>query len=129
MTEYSSKEEAIESHPEFMNPNVTRDSTEETNRDRAYANGWNDAIKAYIKELKELPSKDPRQLVYVTPGYWIEHISEIFPADSTVECSVCHEHVSALLVNLRYCPNCGAKMDGEEDERSKSKIRCGEAKA
>lgn len=52
----------------------------------------------------------------VQHGYWIEHTSELFPADSTVECSVCHEHVSALLANLRYCPNCGAKMDGEEDE-------------
>lgn len=56
--EYISKEEAIESHAEFMNPNVTRDSKEETDHDRAYAKGWNDAIKAYIKELKELPSKD-----------------------------------------------------------------------
>ena len=122
MTEYISKEEAIESHAEFMNPNVTRDTTEETNRDRAYAKGWNDAIKAYIKELKELPSKDPRQLVYVTPGHWINHTSEVFPADSTMECSVCHEHESVLLAHDNYCPNCGARMGGEQNETDR--CRC-----
>lgn len=49
-------------------------------------------------------------------GYWIYHISDVFPSDSTMECSVCHEHESVLLVHDNYCPNCGAKMDGEEDE-------------
>lgn len=52
----------------------------------------------------------------VQHGHWIDHTSEVFPADSTIECSVCHEHESASLAHDNYCPNCGIKMDGKEDE-------------
>ena len=47
----------------------------------------------------------------VKHGHWIYHTSEVFPADSTIECSVCHEHESVLLAHDNYCPNCGIKMD------------------
>lgn len=33
----------------------------------------------------------------------------------TIE-AVCNEHESGLMY-YRYCPNCGAKMDGEEDPK------------
>lgn len=67
---------------------------------------FSDGVQWLLEYIDSLPA------VYVNiHGHWIDHISEIFPADSTVECSVCHEHVSALLGNLKYCPNCGAKMD------------------
>jgi hypothetical protein len=52
----------------------------------------------------------------VRHGHWIEHICELFPAEGTVECSECHEHESIFLVNDKYCPNCGAKMDGEQND-------------
>lgn len=73
----------------------------------------NDLLEVIVFEIENSEQEDVQP---VRHGHWINHISEIFPADSTVECSVCHEHESVLLSHDNYCPNCGAKMDGEEDE-------------
>lgn len=45
-------------------------------------------------------------------GYWIYHADDLFPNDSTQECSVCHEDEYLTLCNENYCPNCGAAMKG-----------------
>lgn len=58
--------------------------------------------------IERVPSENVKKNEH---GYWIYHTSELFPADSTMECSVCHEHESVLLAHDNYCPNCGAKMD------------------
>ena len=47
-------------------------------------------------------------------GHWINHFDDLFPEDSSVECSVCHEY-EGIMANDNYCPNCGAKMDEVED--------------
>ena len=47
-------------------------------------------------------------------GYWITHFDDLFPVESTQECSVCHEEEFISLCNENFCPNCGAKMDGED---------------
>ena len=44
-------------------------------------------------------------------GEWILHYDELTPADSTIECSVCHEEERMSMHHKRYCPNCGAIMD------------------
>ena len=62
-------------------------------------------------ELRVAPAAD---VVEVKHGYWIRHYDNLFPAESTQECSVCHEHEDMLLCNENYCPNCGSKMDQEE---------------
>lgn len=49
----------------------------------------------------------------VRHGHWINHFDDLFPEDSSVECSVCHEY-EGIMANDNYCPNCGAKMDEEE---------------
>lgn len=77
--------------------------------DDSQENDYDTALKMGIEALKAYTQP-------VRHGHWISHTSEVFPADSTVECSVCHEHESVLLAHDNYCPNCGAKMDGEEDE-------------
>ena len=66
-----------------------------------------------VAMLEAVPSEDVQP---VRHGHWIEHICELFPAEGTVECSECHEHESIFLVNDKYCPNCGAKMDGEQND-------------
>ena len=48
-------------------------------------------------------------------GKWIMHIDDLFPAESTQECSQCH-HEQPLTIDNNYCPNCGADMRGEEDD-------------
>ena len=45
------------------------------------------------------------------PGRWINHHDDLFPAESTQECSVCNEYEFITLCNDNYCPNCGAKME------------------
>ena len=47
-------------------------------------------------------------------GRWIYHVSELFPADSTQECSVCHAE-ERLLYEDKFCPNCGARMERNEE--------------
>ena len=47
----------------------------------------------------------------VRHGHWIYHPDDLFPNDSTQECSYCHAEESLTLYNENYCPNCGARMD------------------
>lgn len=61
--------------------------------------------------LDTLPSADVQP---VRHGHWIEHVYDLFPTEGTVECSECHEHESIFLVNDKYCPNCGARMDSKD---------------
>lgn len=59
-------------------------------------------------------------------GKWIESDSVLVMGNSETdnfmsipakECSVCHKpHIRAYGMN--YCPNCGAKMEGEQDADS-----------
>lgn len=72
-----------------------------------YEIGWNDAINAIIENT---PTADVQE---VRHGEWICHISDIFPAESTMECSLCHNERDLGYAD-KYCPNCGAKMNLEE---------------
>lgn len=47
----------------------------------------------------------------VVRGHWIKHFDDIWPEDSTMECSACHEEEYMTLNNTKRCPNCGAYMD------------------
>lgn len=57
-----------------------------------------------LKNIREILEKK-----YIAEGEWINHISDLFPAESTIECSVCHEE-QPLGIDDNYCPNCGARM-------------------
>ena len=58
--------------------------------------------------LKIIPAAD---VAPVRHAHWIYHRDNLFPSDSTQECSYCHKEESLTLHNDNYCPNCGAKMD------------------
>ena len=58
--------------------------------------------------IKAIPTVEERK-----EGRWIKHIDDLFPADSTIECSICHEE-QYLMNDNNFCPNCGAKMKGSE---------------
>lgn len=57
--------------------------------------------------IEVLPTIEERK-----EGYWIKHFDDIFPGDSTIECSICHEEQYTTIDDY-FCPNCGARMKGE----------------
>ena len=61
--------------------------------------------------IDKMPTVDAEPIKH---GHWINHFDDLFPEDSSVECSVCHEY-EGIMANDNYCPNCGAKMDEVED--------------
>lgn len=67
----------------------------------AYLNGY---------ELAKKMFKRPQ-------GEWIRHIDDLFPEESTEECSVCHEEQRITGNDDNFCPNCGASMvkEGEAE--------------
>ena len=60
-----------------------------------------------VAMLEAVPSEDVQP---VRHGHWINHPDDLFPEDSMIECSVCHEYEYAT-ANDNFCGNCGAKMD------------------
>ena len=75
-------------------------------------NGWSDTYdKAYIIEaIEEAPTIEPKR------GEWIEWIDcegEVF-----WKCSACGQvsEASAAGILYKFCPFCGARMKGADDE-------------
>lgn len=69
-------------------------------------------ITVIRQNIKDMPTVDA---VDVAHGRWIhqeEYIRGI--SDHQYVCSVCgHLYWNARIPNFKYCPNCGAKMDGD----------------
>lgn len=61
--------------------------------------------------IRSLPAAD---VVEVRHGRWINERWEGLSSFSA-ECSLCGKRTLAYF-HYFYCPNCGAKMDGEENE-------------
>lgn len=79
-------------------------------------NKWiNKGIRIAIKDVKRFPTAD---VVEVRHGHWIEHIEKPDWLEDDVEvfynCSECG--TSHWSITPPFCPNCGAKMDGERRE-------------
>lgn len=70
------------------------------------------ALKFVKRWIKKIPPADVRPVVR---GRWIVHYDDIWPEESTQECPECHEEVS-LLIDCKFCPNCGADMRGGDAE-------------
>lgn len=64
-----------------------------------------EAIRDAIGEVLTAPALD---VVPVVHAYWI------YCENGGYFCSAC-DHRVAFLVHNRFCPNCGARMDGEAD--------------
>lgn len=68
-----------------------------------YREGWNDALDAASRQA---PTVDAVEVVH---GHWIP-----IPEYENKRCSVCRTVFSDFTLGY-YCPNCGAKMDGDEE--------------
>ncbi len=67
-------------------------------------------IKCVIAKIETMPDA-----VSVVHGEWIYHFDDIWPEESTIQCSLCREH-QPLGIDENFCPNCGALMRERESE-------------
>lgn len=69
--------------------------------------------RAYA-EIREMPAADVAEVVH---GEWLRSDDD-WNSLTTIQCSTCGEEWcfetddDVSLLNYKYCPNCGAKMDG-----------------
>lgn len=84
-------------------------------------NGDNESADRFRDCIDILDSLDTADVAPVRHGRWLTW-EEQFPAHIPskksglgVFCSTCHKHADNM---YDYCPNCGAKMDGEEKSAS-----------
>lgn len=71
----------------------------------AMGNGQYEEVEvAYKNDIESLPSADR------STGEWIMHIDDLYPEESTQECSNCHKHETIFIRHDSYCPNCGTRM-------------------
>ena len=64
-----------------------------------------------IKIIEKLPSAEPER----KHGRWIHILTEP-DGNALYECSECHKgEVHVPIVEVHYCWNCGARMDGESE--------------
>lgn len=77
--------------------------------------GINTTHEAIKKIIKEQPTADVQQ---VRHGKWLKCFEDYRKQILGDKCSVCgFEHYSVLIHNYQYCPNCGAKMDKERENK------------
>lgn len=68
--------------------------------------------------IRSVPAADVAPVVH---GRWIswEDAGNFVPSPDRHECSVCHDAAQVLVNSLEllsnYCPNCGARMDGDAE--------------
>lgn len=67
-----------------------------------------EAITECIRVIEQAPTIDP-----VKRGKWEKIIGD-GKLGKQVRCGHCGEQFWAWMAQFRYCPNCGARMDGEE---------------
>lgn len=60
--------------------------------------------KDLIDAINEMPTIDP-----VKHGYWLE-----YTVPNIICCSECDWGTSVEEKHFNYCPNCGARMDGDK---------------
>lgn len=82
------------------------------NPKKDYQRGMQDAIDCLIPEvIADIPSADVKPVKH---GKWIwDNSPEFGNPYGSYKCSECNERQS---FKENYCPNCGAKMNGEIDE-------------
>ena len=110
MKEYIDREATLNERPEGRNPGQV--GKEEYNK------GWNDCRSAFYKCITSMPAAD---VVEVRRGRWLT--TDAYP--HRLYCSVCYKTyaknakwVNELDLPTNYCPNCGARMDKEDEHEA-----------
>lgn len=70
-----------------------------------------------LRAIRELPAADVAEVVH---GEWLR-ADDDWNSLTTIQCSLCGEEWcfetddDVSLLNYKYCPHCGAKMDGGDE--------------
>lgn len=65
-------------------------------------------------KMKAMPAADVEEVKH---GHFILRNVRFMPYSVAEECSECHSWGLIQTFKRNYCPNCGAKMDGKENEK------------
>ena len=77
---------------------------------------WSHAYADFIEDIENQPATDVAPVVHGRWMTWEEQFPGFKPHINDklgVFCSLCHAHSDCI---SPYCPNCGAKMDIDEEE-------------
>ena len=85
-----------------------RSASERMDLSVEYMSGWNDAIDNIQANAPRVDAKPVRH------GKWIPKYDKWGDYVTTVECYECSACKETNWDEDKYCPWCGAKMDGEE---------------
>ena len=68
-----------------------------------------------LQSILDTPAADVAPVVH---GRWIDGAEDFTCGNHNAECSICRCYVSwdGCDEDFNYCPNCGAKMDGGNDD-------------
>ena len=82
-----------------------------------YADAYNDLAEDFYS----IPAADVAPVVHARWISW-EEAGNFVPSPDRHECSVCHDAAQVLVNGFEllsdYCPNCGAKMDGGDNDEA-----------
>ena len=67
-------------------------------------------IEKFNEAVEEMPTADVAPVVH---GRWIEQ--EKYTFGVMYDCSICGDRILDNGHSWNYCPNCGARMDGDEN--------------
>lgn len=81
----------------------------------AEESGEHYAYAVALREIRNAPAADVAEVVH---GRWIDGAEDFTCGNHNAECSICRCYVSwgGCDEDFNYCPNCGAKMDGGNDD-------------
>ena len=97
MNEYITKEDARLVRPEY------REMIDD------FSAGFNISIDEYIDRIDEIPAADVAPIKHGKWRCWYRSLDD----SSYFRCSCCDSDVIGYK-KYNYCPNCGAKMDGDK---------------
>lgn len=117
MAEYIEREKVLQVISEWNRDNINCNIVD-------YLAGWNEAIEQLECNIREdIPTADVAPVIH---GHWIRPIIAQ-ERSYKWQCSVCSQIACCVfnggkrskkaVCKFAYCPNCGAKMDGEETKQ------------
>lgn len=86
--------------------------------DNEWDSGYNIAMAEMLEFIKQLPAVDVKPVKH---GQWIcEFYNDVFDVYQA-DCSACKRESTnkydKVSESYEYCPHCGARMDGEQNDR------------